>query len=298
VEQQRVQEFLFWLEREKKYSPHTIRSYRTDLQKFAEFMDYTYQVDDLALAGKAQIRSWLMQLLDSGMLSSSVNRKMVTLSSFYNFLERNQVIGHNPVEQVNRPKQPKRLARFIDQSTTAKVFVPEQFERSFQGLRDRLLMEIFYATGVRVSELIGLKVIDVDNDRLEIKVLGKGNKERHIPIGASLLQLVKEYLSERKLAFGSYSGTDPLLTSDTGKGLYPMFVSRKVHTILGAYANITKTNPHVLRHTFATHLLNNGSDINAIKELLGHASLASTSVYTHNSIERLKDVYKQSHPHK
>lgn len=249
----------------------------------------------MLLAGKTEIKSWLMDLMASGLAASSVNRKLVALSTFYNYQIREELLDSNPVDGVPRPKQPKRLAKFIDRTTVDKVFAPDQFSDDFYGLRQRLIMELLYATGIRVSELMGIRHADVDTSRSEIKVLGKGNKERHIPISSDLIGRIQVYASLKAdlgLPF------DFLLVTDKGKQLYPMFVSRQVKDVLKGYANITKTNPHILRHTFATHLLNNGGDINAIKDLLGHASLASTSVYTHNSIERLKDVYKNTHPRK
>lgn len=236
-----------------------------------------------------------MELMGSNLVPATVNRKLVSLSSFYNFHIREGVVLTNPVESVPRPKQSKRLARFIDRTTTDRVFKLDQFSNDFEGKRKQLIMELFYSTGIRVSELIGIQEVDLDKERKELKVLGKGNKERYIPVSPDLIAFVKSFeIEKRELGFTE----SHLLVTDKGKPLYPMFVSRLVNEVLQGYSNITKTNPHILRHTFATHLLNNGSDINAIKDLLGHASLASTSVYMHNSIERLKDVYKNTHPRK
>ncbi|MFY0675568.1 MAG: tyrosine-type recombinase/integrase [Bacteroidia bacterium] len=239
-----------------------------------------------------------MSMLGEGKAESTVNRKLVTLSSFYNFAIKNSLVPTNPMDQINRPKQPKRLAGFIETRVVEKVLNSENFECSFKGQRDRLIVEMLYNTGVRVSELIGLSHGSVDVARKEIKVLGKGNKERYIPVGANVLDIISDYTNYKEHEGFDCSSSSSLLVTDKGQAIYRVFVSRRLDDVLKGYANVSRTNPHTLRHSFATHLLNNGSDINSIKELLGHSSLASTAVYTHNSIERLKDVYKKSHPRK
>jgi len=293
-----VESFLNWLTSEKKYSQHTIKSYKTDLESFKGYLSEDYSGLPLIEASKVQIKSWVMTLLNSGYSAVTVNRKLVALSTFYKYAIREGCLDVNPVDLVSRPKKPKRLAKFIDESTTSKIFDVSQFDGDFDGQRSRLIMELLYSTGIRVSELLGIAHGDVDEKRAELKVLGKGNKERHIPISRSLISLIGSF-SALKTSEGFTTGAlDFLLVTDKGKQLYPVFVARKVKAVLQAYANISGTNPHILRHTFATHLLNNGSDITSIKELMGHSSLASTTVYTHNSIDRLKDVYKHSHPRK
>ncbi|MBI1185546.1 tyrosine-type recombinase/integrase [bacterium] len=290
--------FFNWLEKEKKYSPNTVKSYRTDIMMFQNFILDQFESADMLQAGKAEIRTWVMHMLDAGQSYTTVNRKLVSLSTFYNYAVRQEALEANPVETIIRPKKPKRLAGFIDESTTQNIFSNTVFNNEFSGYRDRLMLELLYNTGVRVAELIGITHGSFDANRSELKVLGKGNKERFIPVGTYIIELVETYSSLKKAEGYTCEAAAPLLVTDKGKKLYPVFVSRKVKEVLTGYANISKTNPHLFRHTFATHLLNNGGDINAIKELLGHASLASTSVYTHNSIERLKDVYKKSHPRK
>jgi integrase/recombinase XerC len=293
-----IVEFLDWLKKEKKYSDHTVISYQSDLASFKEFLLEQFDTDCMLSVRKAEVRTWIMSLLGQGLAESTVNRKLVALSSYYNYGVKNNIVDINPLDEVSRPKQPKRLASFIETAVVAKVMAPENFEPTFESQRDRVILELLYNTGVRVSELIGLTHGDIDAKRSEIKVLGKGNKERFIPVGKRVLEILKNY-AELKINSGfACSRSLPVLVTDKGEPTYRVFISRRLDEILKGFANVSKTNPHTLRHTFATHLLNNGSDINSIKELLGHSSLASTAVYTHNSIERLKDVYKKSHPRK
>lgn len=293
-----MDQFLNWLSSEKKYSPHTITSYKNDLAGYGAFLDAQFDIGSIELSGKSQIKTWIMELLNSGYSPTTVNRKLVALSTFFNYCIKEEIITSNPVEQVSRPKKGKRLAQFIDETTTQQVFSAEQFANDFGGLRSRLIMELLYATGIRVSELIGITHERLDMGRRELKVLGKGNKERYIPVSENLLNLVSRYLSIKKEQGFDFNPDSNLLVTDKGAPLYPMFVSRTVKSVLQQYSNISGSNPHVLRHTFATHLLNNGSDITSIKDLMGHASLASTTVYTHNTIDRLKKVHKDSHPRK
>lgn len=265
---------------------------------YSTFLETHYDGLSIELSGKSQIKTWVMELLNSEYNPSTVNRKLVALSTYFNYCIKEDVVASNPVEQVSRPKKGKRLAQFIDESTTQQVFSKEQFSDDFEGLRSRLIMELLYATGIRVSELIGITHERLDAARGELKVLGKGNKERYIPVSEDLIDLVNRYLEgKRELGF-KLNATSSLLVTDKDAQLYPMFVSRTVKSVLQLYSNISGSNPHVLRHTFATHLLNNGSDITSIKDLMGHASLASTTVYTHNTIDRLKKVHKDSHPRK
>lgn len=290
--------FLTWLEKEKKYSQHTVRSYHTDLQKFKLFLKLQFETESMLDVGKSEIRTWIMSMLSEGLAESTVNRKLVSLSTYYSYGLKNEIVEKNPVELISRPKQPKRLASFIEESTLSAVLDSNNYSHDFDGMRSQLVLELLYNCGLRVSELIGLSFKDVDYSRSEVKVLGKGNKERSIPIGGNLVSLIKNFSVIRNNEGFNSMPNDKLIVSDKGTDAYPMLISRIVNKVLKRYANVSKTNPHVLRHTFATHLLNNGSDINAIKDLLGHESLASTSVYMHNSIERLKDVYKNSHPRK
>lgn len=293
-----IAEFLNWLKKEKKYSDYTINSYRTDLIKFKKFLEEQFETNSILKAGKTEIRTWTMSLLSQGMAESTVNRKLVSLSSFFNYGLKNNFVDINPLDKINRPKQPKRLAGFIESSIIDAVLRSDNFDVNFFGQRDRVIIELLYRTGIRVSELIGITHGSVDFKRAEIKVLGKGNKERFIPVGQGILDLIESF-SELKINEGmACNESSSLVVTNKGRKTYRVFISRRLDEMLKKFANVSKTNPHTLRHTFATHLLNNGSDINSIKELLGHASLSSTAVYTHNSIERLKDVYKKSHPRK
>lgn len=291
-------EFLDWLRKEKKYSDHTVTSYQSDLTKFREFLVEQFDTESMLSVGKAEVRTWIMSLLGQGLAESTVNRKLVSLSSYYNYGLKSNFVDVNPIDDISRPKQPKRLASFIEWAVIAKVMAPENFEQTFEGQRDRVILELLYNTGIRVSELIGLKHGAIDAIRSEIKVLGKGNKERFIPVGSRILNILERYKDFKIESGFDVNQSSFFLVSDKGEPTYRVFISRRLDEILKGFANVSKSNPHTLRHTFATHLLNNGSDINSIKELLGHSSLASTAVYTHNSIERLKDVYKKSHPRK
>ena len=291
--------FSAWLEKEKKYSQNTIISYRTDIDQFIDFINVSYEEASLLTVGRREISAWMMEMLKKGISPRSINRKITSLNRYYFFGLKHDLVSKNPVEGVTKLKTSKRLASFIDETTISKIFAELDISSDFAALRSRLIVELFYQTGIRISELIGLTHSDIDSSRNQIKVLGKGGKERNIPIDSKLINLIEQYNKAKSQNVSSnMNGEDSLFITDTGRSLYPMFISRLMNQMLGGYANVTKTNPHLLRHTFATHLLNNGGDINAIKELLGHSSLAATSVYTHNSIERLKDVHKSAHPRK
>lgn len=227
------------------------------------------------------------------MKSKSINRKISTLKSYYKFLQKEGEIIQSPMLKVISPKVPKRLPQFVDERGMEALLQVNDFEHTFEGIRNRLILELFYATGVRVSELINLKSSDVNSVGLQIKVLGKRNKERIIPISDHLIPLMNLYLDEKSHSIGN---NEFYFCNAKGEPLYTKYVYRLVKSELSNVTTIQKKSPHVLRHTFATHMLNNGADLNAIKEILGHSSLAATQVYTHNSIEKLKNIYKQAHP--
>ncbi len=235
----------------------------------------------------------MVRLLEQGTGTRSVNRKLSTLKSFFRFLVREGVIAQNPMNRITSPKTSKRLPLFLDRAQTDLLFTGADFGSGYPGLRDRVVVECFYATGIRLSELTGLKEADVDFRNDTIKVLGKRNKERLIPFGPKLGSLLREYVEMKRESFGE---TDALFLTDKGKPAYPRMVGRIVTGILGQVTTLEKRSPHVLRHTFATHLLNDGAELNSVKELLGHASLSATQVYTHNTIEKLTRIYKQAHP--
>jgi integrase/recombinase XerC len=296
--------FLDYIQYEKRYSPHTVSAYRNDLDQFCAFLQKQYDIKDIREVTHPMIRSWLVRMMDEKISPRSVNRKLTTLKSFYKFLVRNGTVTTNPMRKVISPKTAKRLPSFVEKEKMEMLFDRVSFGEGFPALRDRLVLELLYATGIRLSELISLKETDISFHQSTIKVLGKRNKERLIPFSSKLGDLLKAYLDAKK-TFHKGSGTTGLsgnpgdsyvFVTDKGKPAYPRFIYRTVTKYLSQVTTLQKTSPHVLRHTFATHLLNNGAELNAVKELLGHASLSATQVYTHNTIEKLKKIYKQAHP--
>ena len=290
-----IRNFLQYLQYEKRYSQHTIIAYENDLLQFAEFLRKTYELDNTSETRHIHVRSWMVSLMESGLSSRSINRKVSVLKTFFKFQLRNGGIQNNPLSKVVAPKQKKRLPVFIGKNQTDLLWEQVDFGQDFPGLRDRLILEILYATGIRRSELINLADKDVDFANQSIKVLGKGNKERIIPVSKQLQTALKEYLAIRNKTLKSHRFPSLLVTDEGGK-MEPRKLYRIVNNTLKQITTVEKKSPHVLRHTFATHLLNNGAEINAIKELLGHSSLAATQVYTHNTIDKLKDIYKKAHP--
>ncbi len=286
--------FLRYLELEKRYSAHTVTAYRQDLTDFFIYLEKSY--GNLA-PGEIQhgmVRSWMVELMEGGLVSRSINRKLTTLRSFYKYLLRQGIVSNNPMLRVQPPKNAKKLPVFVEADKMQLLFDEIPFGAGFEGVRDRLILELFYATGMRLSELIGLKIDEVDRSARILKVLGKRNKERLIPFPAVLVEQIDKYLEMR--ARLELVDSDLLLLTVKGKKMYPKMVYNIVVHYLGLVTTLDKKSPHVLRHTFATHMLNNGADINAIKELLGHANLSATQVYTHNTIEKLKNIHKQAHP--
>lgn len=297
-----IQQFLQYVEFEKKQSIHTFTSYQTDLLQFETFLQITYHINNVEIITHQHIRSWLVHMMNEGIKNKSVARKLSTLKSFYKFLQKDQIINYNPVSKVQAPKIEKRLPEFVEQHGMDNLLneknpLTHEFEQmftlDFKGQRDKLILNLFYTTGIRLSELQNLVNSNIDQYKRQIKVLGKRNKERIIPITNDLITQLTAYNNAK--AMEGFAQNDYLLVTNTGEKLYPKFIYNTVKTYLSKVTSITKRSPHVLRHTYATHLLNTGADLNAIKELLGHASLAATQVYTHNSIERLKEVYKK-HP--
>ena len=290
-----VQPFLNFLKFEKRFSEHTIISYQTDLTAFFDFLQLTYGGLPLEKITHTYVRSWLAHLKDSKMTGKSINRKISTLRSFFKYEMKRGHLQQTPMTKVNAPKNEKRLPAFIAKKDVDTLFNHVEFSDDWKGKNDRLLFLIFYNTGIRLSELINLKEDSIDFYSLSIKVLGKGNKERIIPISNDLAKEIKAYLLLKKQYEIKQSHTS-LLVTEKGKRLTPRGIYSTVKYYLGLVSSIEKKSPHILRHSFATHLTNNGADLNAIKELLGHSSLASTQVYTHNTIEKLKNIYKQAHP--
>jgi len=290
-----IQPFIDYLKFEKRYSAHTIRAYQDDLVQFTDFIALQFGVKTLAEVSSSFVRSWLASLKDQRLSSRSVNRKISSLKSFYKFQLRNGVVEFSPMDPITSPRTSKRLPVYVEQKDTVILFEDIEFPGDWNGLTDRLLLTIFYNTGMRLSELVNLRERQVDAASRTIRVLGKGNKERIIPVSAGLIAEVQDYC-RRKQQELERPDTDSLLVGEKGKKLYGKYVYRVVKKYLGQVTTIDKKSPHVLRHTFATHLTNSGADLNSVKELLGHASLAATQIYTHNTIEKLKDVHKKAHP--
>lgn len=287
-----IEAFLNYLRFEKRFSPHTVISYTTDLQQFKDYLQTVYNTNDLKEVNYLYIRSWLAEMLEKKVNPRTVNRKISTLKTFYKYLLKQKIVSENPLVKIQSPKTSKRLPVFIEKDKMQELFNFD-FPDTFEGLRDKLILEIFYATGIRLSELINLTKNNVNLYDLNIKVLGKRNKERSIPITFNLKNSIEQYLERRKEIETS---EELFFISSKGKKLDPKTVYNIVKSHLNNATTLSKKSPHVLRHTFATHMLNNGADINAIKELLGHSSLAATQVYTHNTIEKLKNIHKLAHP--
>lgn len=290
-----IQPFIDYIQLEKRFSTHTIQAYTKDLEQFQVFCHLQYQLDDIDLVSYQHVRSWIVHLMNEKISAKSVNRKISTLRSYYKYCLKRDIIKANPVYGIQGPKTPKRNPVFVPESQMNNLFDKLKFPDDFEGHRDKMILELFYFTGMRKAELIGLKLSDIDYYQGTLKVLGKRNKERLIPATPVLIHSIKEYIKSRSgNEFSSES--DVFFISKTGKPLNPKKVYDIVHKYLSSITTVNKKSPHVLRHTFATHMLNNGADINGIKEILGHSSLAATQVYTHNSFEKLKGIHKKAHP--
>ena len=290
-----IQEFLNYLTFQKRYSRHTIISYRNDLTSFFEFISLQYHAISLKDISAPMVRSWLATLKENKAASKTINRKISSLKSFFKYQLRMQRLEVSPMSSTSALKVSRRLPSFIEEKDMGKLFTKKQQTTTLEEKTNFLILQILYQTGIRLSELINLKEQHIDKSDSNIKILGKGNKERRIPVSNQLLQLIDEYISEKRVQFPETSNKY-LLVSKKGKMLYPKYVYNIVTKNLSEVSTNEKKSPHVLRHSFATHLTNNGAEINAIKELLGHSSLAATQIYTHNSIEKLKEVHKLAHP--
>ncbi len=290
-----LQPFVDYLKFEKRYSAHTITSYQTDLLDFAGYLDTQFGGVQLKDIRHSFVRSWLANLKDKGLSAKSIVRKISSLKSFFKYHLRTGNIDLSPMEKIITPKTPKRLPVFIKEADTEMIFKTLNIiSEDWKSLNAKVLITLFYTTGMRLAELITLRENQVYLSRSQIKVLGKGNKERLIPISREVVKMIEEYIELKRKEFENTPET--LLVTDKGKKIYPKYAYLMVNQVLSQLSTLDKKSPHVLRHTFATHLMNKGADLNAVKELLGHASLASTQVYTHNTIEKLKHVYKKSHP--
>jgi len=286
--------FLSYIKNEKRYSKNTVIAYGKDLDQFLEFIYRKLVIFSIEDIDNKIIRDWVVVLMSNNATSVTVKRKLSTLKSFFRYLMKEKVVLDNPMEGVVIPKTGRKLPVFVSEENMRRLEYVGDFPEDFNGFRDRLIVEMLYQTGLRRSELVGLRLIDVDFQRMELKVLGKGNKERLVPYEVGLKRLMDDYICIRKEEVDP--DNDYLFVTEKGKPIYDKLVYRVVKKYLSEVTTQGKRSPHVLRHSFATHLLNNGAELEAIKELLGHANLSATQIYTHNSFEKLKKVFKQAHP--
>jgi integrase/recombinase XerC len=289
----RIEEFVSYLQAEKRYAAHTLRAYKNDLTQFHAFcrengnegMDLHFRT----------IRSWVVYLMDTGYSSRSVHRKLTSLRSYCRFLIREGELESNPLDKVLKPRLNKRMPSFVEELQMEVLLDTHQFGEDFQGIRNRLILDLLYQTGMRRSELIGLQIGQLDLEGKSLKVIGKRSKERILPLGEEMVDRIGQYLQIREKITPSAPGARVFVTAG-GQPVYDKLVYRVVRQYLAMVTTLEKRSPHVLRHTFATHMLNHGADLNAIKELLGHANLSATQVYTHNTFKKLKSIYNQAHP--
>ncbi len=288
-------EFLQYIQFEKHFSPHTIDAYRKDLAQFFLFLKDQLELTKVEQITHHHVRSWVVDLMSREMSTRTIRRKLSTLKTYFRFLQKRGYVTQNPMLKVNTPKVSKRLPSVVKIESLQLLFDRLEFGDDFSGCRNRLILEILYSTGLRRSELIQLKLGDIDLVQRQLKVMGKGSKERLVPFGVDLSRTITAYLEQREAQFLN-SKHKQLLLTDQGKPVYPKLVYNIVKRYLSMVTTVEQRSPHVLRHSFATHLSENGADLNAIKTLLGHSNLAATQIYTHNSIEKLKKVYQQAHP--
>jgi integrase/recombinase XerC len=291
-----IASFINFLEYEKRASQHTVLAYKKDLEQFEEFCTQSFETIDISFVGHAELRAWIVDLVEQDLSPSSVNRKIATLRSFYKFLLRSGEISKDPTYKLRALKTPKRLPEFVQEESIEKIMDQDIYAPNFDGQRDRMVMEFLYLTGVRLSELLNLRWKDINLQEDYVKVLGKRKKERIIPITNGLKKNLISYKKVFEETFHFLHESDYFIVTNTKEPAYPMKIYRIVRHYLDLFAQTSKRSPHLLRHTFATHLLNKGADLNAVKDLLGHANLAATQVYTHNSMEKLKAVFDQAHP--
>ncbi|MBN7809384.1 tyrosine-type recombinase/integrase [Algoriphagus sp. H41] len=291
-----IDSFINYLEYEKRSSPHTVIAYRKDLEQAQDFVGLSFDGMSLDTSTHSELRAWVIDLVEQGLSTTTVNRKIATLRSFFKFLLRSGMVSQDPTYKLKSLKNPKKLPEFVQEKAIEAVLEESVYQPDFEGQRDRMVMEFLYLTGVRLSELISLRWKDLNLIEDQVKVLGKRNKERIIPLTKMLRQNIILYRKVFEERFSKIGGNEYFITSNRGEQAYSMMIYRIVRHYLDLFAQNTRRSPHLLRHTFATHLLNKGADLNAVKDLLGHASLAATQVYTHNSMEKLKAVFEQAHP--
>jgi len=287
-----IQDFIRYLKFERRYSVHTQKAYEIDLIQFDDYLSKEYECNIL-YAKDVMVRSWMMTLIEGNCTKRSLNRKLSSIRQFYKYALRNDLLDVNPTLRVISFKSDKKIPSFISKSEISFLFERVNFNQNYQGIRDKSILQMFYNTGIRLSELIALKINDVNFSQKHLKVFGKRSKERIIPLMDSHIRELKDFIT---LRLSKFKNNEHLFLSASGKILYPKLVYRIVNSYLSEVSVVKQKSPHVLRHAFATHMLNDGADLNAVKDILGHVSLTSTQIYTHNTAEQLKRVYEQAHP--
>lgn len=293
------QKFIEYLHFERQYSAHTVRAYQRDLEQFFKFCEMRYNIDSndaeqLKKIKHKTIRFWLSDLVRKELKRKSISRKLSSVSGFFKFLQKKDILENNPLSGTVLPKNEKRVTEFVKQKEIENLFESNLFEKNFEASRNRVILELLYGCGLRRAELISLKISDIDFSKQLIKVEGKGGKERFVPFGDNVKEAMNQYFGHRREK--GFELQNSLILTNSGKSAYPKLIYRIVKQYLSKVCSLERASPHVLRHSYATHLLEEGADLNAVKELLGHSSLASTEVYLHSTLKRLKSVYKQAHP--
>jgi len=291
-----IESFMLTLEKERNFSLHTIKAYKNDLNRFNYFLDNTLSRKKLAKINRNDIRKFLAEEYDNGYSSKTVARRLATIKSYFKYLVKTELIQENISIHINSPKVPKKLPNFVDKNLIDTLMKTPSLDTHI-GIRDRAVLELFYSTGMRLSELVNMNIGDFEINKKLIRVIGKGNKERMIPYGRTAESAIKNYLKIRNLSLKPAFANKPLFVNSSEKRISKRTIQRRMNNYIKLVADGKRIGPHLLRHTFATHLLDNGADIRAVKDLLGHSSLSSTQIYTHVSIEKLKKDYTQAHPH-
>ena len=287
-----IDQFIGYIQAEKRFSVLTVKAYQRDMNQFADFMKEQYGIEDLTQVKTTMVKSYIVHLKEKGLVNRSINRMISTLRTFYKYCLRENLIEKTPMTGIKALKQPKALVKFVTETDINKVSFGE--EADFATVRDHLLFELLYQTGMRQAELRGLKDGDIDKMGMQVKIHGKRNKDRLVPLSREMIALINQYQILRDATFTDKA--DRLLLNDKGKEMSPSYVYNKVHHLLEGVTSLKQKSPHVLRHTFATHLLDEGASLVAIQKLLGHQDLATTQIYAHNTIEQLKKIHKQAHP--